>query len=419
MPKEKLDEKIVSRKAVACALLGLTLLSTTSASGAVITVSTGRDDDRPIINVDGVLITADDDTFRKIAARFHSASAVVSFNSGGGSLVTGIQIGEIIRQQHFNTIVRDGKSCASACALAWLAGVERSIEGTGRIGFHAAYDATSGRETGVGNALLGAYVAKLGLSYGAVIYITKAAPNKMTWLNISDAAALGIRVAFASPTTRKSILTLPTRYGNIEIVKLANDNSEIQYKSSKLKIFLNENGFANLEAVFRVAAGDLLIISTPSNVRRMPPSYYAILVTPQSAADISGEGFDTAEDTFRFEQVGDEVRFDLGYENRRKKNAIYRNGAITVQLEAQSSSATLPKAECARVLKMVAGCPKIEPGCSEGAIWDNFAMAGQSYFNSLENMPVFSSENFYRTCRQFCRSRTYSLKTARPLLCGY
>jgi hypothetical protein len=151
----------------------------------------------------------------------------------------------------------------------------------------------------------------------------------------------------------------------------------------------------------------------------MPPTYYAILVTPQNAANISGEGFDTADDTFRFEQVGDEVRFDLGYENRRKKNAIYRNGAITVKLEAQSSSATLPKAECARVLKMAAECPNFEPGCSDEAIWDKFAMAGQSYFNSLENMPVFSTENFYRTCRLFCRSKTYSLKTARPLLCGY
>ena len=223
MLKIKPDGKIVLRKAVASALFGLTLLSATSASGATITVSTSPDDGRPVINVDGELISADVETFRKIATQ-NSGLAVVSFSSHGGSLVTGIQIGETIRQRQLNTIIRDGKSCASACALAWLAGAERSIEGTGRIGFHAAYDATSGRETGVGNALLGAYVAKLGLSYNAVIYITKAAPHEMTWLNMSDAAALGIRVAFAGPTTQKPISSLPTRFGNIEIVKCASSD---------------------------------------------------------------------------------------------------------------------------------------------------------------------------------------------------
>ena len=123
--------------------------------------------------------------------------------------------------------------------------------------------------------------------------------------------------------------------------------------------------------------------------------------------------------TFRFKQVGDEVQFDLGYENRRKKNAVYRNGAITVRLEAQSSSAILPKADCARVLNMAAECPQINPDCTDEAMGDKFAMAGQRYMDSLENKHVFSTEKFYQTCRQFCSSKTYSLQTARRLLCGY
>ena len=308
------------RKAILAVLLGLTIFFATSASGAVITVSTDPDDHRLIINVEGVLTSNDGDTFRKITAELHSGSALVSFNSGGGDLVTGIQMGEIIRQHGLDTTIRDGKECASACALAWLAGTKRFIEGTAGIGFHAAYEAASGRETGVGNALVGAYVTKLGLSYSAVIYITKAAPNEMTWLNMSDAARLGINVAFARPTARKPVLTLPTRFGDVEIVKLADDSSEIRFKSSRIKIFLNENDYSGLEGIVRVSAGDLLIISTPSNVRGMPPSYYAILVTPQSVADIGGDRFTTEDDTFRFEQVGDEVRFDLGYENKQKKN---------------------------------------------------------------------------------------------------
>jgi hypothetical protein len=151
----------------------------------------------------------------------------------------------------------------------------------------------------------------------------------------------------------------------------------------------------------------------------MMPTYYALLVSAQRAANIGGTGFGTEDGTFRFEQVGDEVRFDLGFYGRQNKKAIYRNGAITVLLATRSASATLPRAECARVLNMVAECPNMEAKCTDEAIWDKFAMAGQRYFSSLENMPVFSTEKFYNACRSFCGSKTYSVQTTRRLLCGY
>jgi hypothetical protein len=66
-------------------------------------------------------------------------------------------------------------NCASACALAWLAGVKRFMGPKARVGFHAAFNKSSRQETGMGNALVGAYLTKLGLPLKAVIYITKAA----------------------------------------------------------------------------------------------------------------------------------------------------------------------------------------------------------------------------------------------------
>jgi hypothetical protein len=64
-----------------------------------------------------------------------------------------------------------------------------------QIGFHAAFDATSGQESGVGNALVGAYLSRIGLPYSAVIYITQATPSAMTWLNLKDAERQGIDVS--------------------------------------------------------------------------------------------------------------------------------------------------------------------------------------------------------------------------------
>ncbi len=62
------------------------------------------------------------------------------------------------------------------------------------IGFHAAYNVQEDRkvESGVANALLGAYLSRIGLPDRAVIYITKASPSSMTWLDLEHARAVGI-----------------------------------------------------------------------------------------------------------------------------------------------------------------------------------------------------------------------------------
>jgi uncharacterized protein len=63
-----------------------------------------------------------------------------------------------------------------------------------QIGFHAAFNAESGQESGVGNALVGAYLRGIGLPYKAVAYIATAPPNSMTWLSLADAKQYGIDV---------------------------------------------------------------------------------------------------------------------------------------------------------------------------------------------------------------------------------
>jgi cell division septation protein DedD len=78
-----------------------------------------------------------------------------------------------------------------------------------RIGFHAAYNAASGQETGLGNALVGAYLTRIGLPYSAVIYITKASPNSMTWLSLADAKRQGIEVSLNSQQPEVSVKSQP------------------------------------------------------------------------------------------------------------------------------------------------------------------------------------------------------------------
>ena len=131
---------------------------------------------------------------RRRARRSHSSS-------DGGSLVAGIRIGTLIREKKFTTIIPDGASCASACALAWLGGTRRFMGEGASVGFHAAYVLKSYGpvESSSGNAILGAYLNQLGLSEDAILYITKTAPTSIQWMSLEDADEYGIVVAPLSP----------------------------------------------------------------------------------------------------------------------------------------------------------------------------------------------------------------------------
>jgi len=167
------------------------------AQGATITIESRGKGQPSLVLVDGKIEFGDGDQFRSKTAFL--SNGIVSFRSDGGSVAAAIQIGEIIRLKGFTTSVSRDSRCASACALAWLGGTKRLMSTESKIGFHAAYTA-DGRETGVGNALIGAYLNKIGLPYSAVAYITRAAPRSMTWLSAAEAKKHGIDVDLAGST---------------------------------------------------------------------------------------------------------------------------------------------------------------------------------------------------------------------------
>jgi len=145
-----------------------------------------------LISVTGVLNDGDDAIFRKIAAA--SDKAIVALNSEGGSVTAGIEIGRAIKLRGFATAVPPDTLCASACALTWLAGSPRFLDGTSKLGFHAAYRVVDGKasESGVGNALVGAYLNQIGLPDNAIIYVTSAPPEGIEWLTAAKASTVGI-----------------------------------------------------------------------------------------------------------------------------------------------------------------------------------------------------------------------------------
>ncbi len=175
-------------------LAGL-LWTTASVLSAEIDVTDLPGTDRKLITITGRIDPDDGDKFKQKAGFVQKA--VVAFKSDGGSLGAGLEIGTTIRLKNYWTAVLSGADCASACAFAWLGGTQRFMGAGSRIGFHAAYRMQGGKpsESGVGNALVGAYLANLGMSNSAVVYITQSAPTEMTWLTTDAASKIGIEVS--------------------------------------------------------------------------------------------------------------------------------------------------------------------------------------------------------------------------------
>jgi hypothetical protein len=208
---------VTSRKLIA--VLVLAVLLGQSCNAATIEVTSQGPGKPSVVTINGPLVASDYQQFlRKIIS---VTEAIVSLNSDGGILLAGLQIGETIRLRNFTTLVPENGRCASSCALAWLGGTKRLMASNAQIGFHAASNGLTHEVTSSGNALIGAYLNKLGLLEKAVVYITDPSPQSIRWLSLADAQAVGVDVSRSAEVvvpTRAVIRTEPQHSANGDLV---------------------------------------------------------------------------------------------------------------------------------------------------------------------------------------------------------
>lgn len=182
------------------------LITDRPAIAAAISVSTTGDGSgaaQSIVQISGDIAVEDILKFKQVSKSL-PPQTIVRLDSPGGSLLGGIEIGKVIAASGFATSVSD--TCASSCALAWLAGAPRILSSSARVGFHLAYKSNVDQtESGAGNALVGSYVTGLGFGDNVVRYITSAAPDDMQWLSSRDADLLGIDIVVADSRAIRSV----------------------------------------------------------------------------------------------------------------------------------------------------------------------------------------------------------------------
>ena len=175
------------------------------------------------ITVSGIIESDDGAKFSRIVE--DTKHGFVILDSPGGSVLSGLEIGRQIKSKKLITGVPSSTLCASSCALIWLAGAMRYAEDSSIVGFHAAYVIRNGKqvETGVGNALIGAYLNELGLSDRAIIFVTQAPPEGIEQLTKFKGEQIGISyksVAEISParSTKKDFQIIEQPYDPLKVV---------------------------------------------------------------------------------------------------------------------------------------------------------------------------------------------------------
>jgi hypothetical protein len=150
---------------------------------------------RSLIFISGEIVTGDDDKFNKVAGDIDDAWVMLA--SPGGLTTTGMEIGKSINLRGYSTVVVNGYLCASACGLIWVSGKTRYLTKSGRVGFHAAWTKAKGKasESGMGNAVVGRYLTLLGLPEKAIMLMTIAGPDAVTWLTAYNYQEFGLDVS--------------------------------------------------------------------------------------------------------------------------------------------------------------------------------------------------------------------------------
>lgn len=163
------------------------------------------------IYAEGVIATGDTQRLLEFAREKRIEAARIVFNSPGGALIEGVQLGRAIRALGFNTAIgarpdaenKGSGICASACAYAFAGGVLRFISSEDdKLGLHqfSSPGGLSEQDAQQVSGVLVAYLSQMGVDANAFALATTSDPTGMVWLGADEAATLGFANNGVLPT---------------------------------------------------------------------------------------------------------------------------------------------------------------------------------------------------------------------------
>ena len=140
---------------------------------------------------------------RKYYSLKNNKQTIVVFNSYGGELYEGLNIGRFLKRNRIGSAVRKNGICASSCALAFLGGRSKSgkrlmiLPYSARLGLHSFYYRNgnyvklSKVQQDLANIL--SYTSYVGAPQYLMANMFKTKSNNMYWINQQDRIVLNIK----------------------------------------------------------------------------------------------------------------------------------------------------------------------------------------------------------------------------------
>jgi len=200
-------------------------LLTTTAQAAQIWVNPAKDHGH-VIHIKGDIEKGDANQFANVVghAGVKPNDATVYLDSPGGFVMEGVPIARAIKKYGWNTYVAKDTTCASMCAIIWLAGHKRFVNQDGQVGFHSATDAKRGhgKRSDLGNAMMFSFYHELGISDKAARVFLAAEPgDDAIWL--TDALAKSLDIAAVTIPADEEKHEQPTAQDKPPLDKTASD----------------------------------------------------------------------------------------------------------------------------------------------------------------------------------------------------
>lgn len=206
---------MISMRVFFSTVVGAIVASAVAASAATTYQRMTTDTGENFLIVSGEFDPSDSVAVFVREANEHHATAVV-FNSPGGNVVFGMKLGRAIRSLGLSTVQLRASLCTSACALAFLGGVNRYAE-PGSIGVHQnsfSDDATISRDDAVDTtqrltADLLDYLAEMGVSTDLLKIALRYDRRDIRYLSGSEMADLNVTTSEPNASSPSSPTQLP------------------------------------------------------------------------------------------------------------------------------------------------------------------------------------------------------------------
>ena len=194
----------------------------------------------------------------------HKKHTAIYFDSPGGSLSEGIQLGRYFKENKIKTVVQGYKICASACALAFLGGTDykgnkwMSTTTISLLGFHA-FQSVNGKNVldtdqtqQVVSEIL-KYAKYVNAPMDIIIKNFSTPSKNMYWLSTQEALSLGIKVWDIKNKNFLKEHDFNSKagsgiYPNIDYACMTTHSYDKQTKK-KIKLSPKEQGFYTLNVI--------------------------------------------------------------------------------------------------------------------------------------------------------------------------